>query len=784
MPREPYMLMSHRVQAKSIWLLVFLTISVVGSRETVQKQNRTGAPARSAALQKLMDDANGSFATGDTGRALALYRRGQELSEATHDEVNRACFLAGAANIYALTHHYREALSAFTIAADTARRARYDDLALRVGISLATLYRRLGDKDSARAIFRELKPIFPANPPPWLLLQAGNIAADAHGVDAAAPYFLDAISLAPDDPALPGTAWTQLGYLYLTAGRLAEADRALIEGFRLRRLRKSRLAGNTLFYLGMLNLARGDPAAALRIFDRLSRLPSPVGPPFLNYQRARALSALKRHRESFAAFEQAIAAAVEWRLEVPASDAYRVSGDVTLESLYAGYVEAGTKFLRTTPDGRLERRMFEAAELNRAAGVRGAAAASPRTPKYLRLLDEYRAALAALSPDVNRLAALKRRLAEEEARAGGGTPRAQEAAGNLAARVQRNLRRGETLVSFFTSAGHSFAWTVGRHSIHSAELPGSVGIAARVAALRENPGDRQAAEWLYQVLFGKLNRSALARGSWILSVDATLHSLPFAALRVPGGQYLGARRSLRIVPGAAVLVHSPALASSNAFAAFGDPVYNRADPRRQSPIESGGRELARLPGSGDEARLSAAVWNRPNSRPVVRLGSEVTFAAVEQAAAASPAVLHLAAHVVENRGAPDTLSIALGAGSGARPQFLSPLDIAGWRSAPGLVVLSGCASGAGKALPGAGLIGLTRSWLIAGSKAVIASHWAVGDDSAVFFERFYGELRRTSTGGVTGAAVARALQTVQAGFAREFPAGERSWAAYFVVARE
>jgi len=58
-----------------------------------------------------------------------------------------------------------------------------------------------------------------------------------------------------------------------------------------------------------------------------------------------------------------------------------------------------------------------------------------------------------------------------------------------------------------------------------------------------------------------------------------------------------------------------------------------------------------------------------------------------------------------------------------------------------LVVLSACQTALGKDVRGEGLIGLTRGFMYAGAKRVVASLWKVDDAaSAEFMKRFYQNL--------------------------------------------
>ena len=55
-----------------------------------------------------------------------------------------------------------------------------------------------------------------------------------------------------------------------------------------------------------------------------------------------------------------------------------------------------------------------------------------------------------------------------------------------------------------------------------------------------------------------------------------------------------------------------------------------------------------------------------------------------------------------------------------------------------LVVLSGCETALGKKIHGEGFVGLTRGFMYAGAKAVVASLWRVEDAAtAEFMRHFY-----------------------------------------------
>lgn len=91
-----------------------------------------------------------------------------------------------------------------------------------------------------------------------------------------------------------------------------------------------------------------------------------------------------------------------------------------------------------------------------------------------------------------------------------------------------------------------------------------------------------------------------------------------------------------------------------------------------------------------------------------------------------------------------------------------------------LVVLSGCGTLGGMIVTGEGVQGLTAPFLESGARAVVATHWQVGDRAAAAFTRhFYGGLRK-------GLRVADALRAAKL---QALAAGESSavWAAYSVT---
>jgi CHAT domain-containing protein len=122
-------------------------------------------------------------------------------------------------------------------------------------------------------------------------------------------------------------------------------------------------------------------------------------------------------------------------------------------------------------------------------------------------------------------------------------------------------------------------------------------------------------------------------------------------------------------------------------------------------------------------------------------------------------ILHFATHSLVNNVHPELSGVVLSLVDRAgRPQngFLRLYDIYNLRLSSDLVVLSACQTALGEEIRGEGLIGLTRGFLYAGARRVVASLWQIDDrTTAEVMKQFYtGMLAR----GERPAAALRAAQ--------------------------
>ena len=115
--------------------------------------------------------------------------------------------------------------------------------------------------------------------------------------------------------------------------------------------------------------------------------------------------------------------------------------------------------------------------------------------------------------------------------------------------------------------------------------------------------------------------------------------------------------------------------------------------------------------------------------------------------------VHLACHGLVDPERPMLSSLALTGGS------LSAFDVLRTKIPADLVVLSACETGRGKIVHGEGLLGFTRTFMLAGAPRVVVSLWPVEDMATqALMSKFY-ELWNPKAGdGLPAAAALRKAQ--------------------------
>jgi len=245
--------------------------------------------------------------------------------------------------------------------------------------------------------------------------------------------------------------------------------------------------------------------------------------------------------------------------------------------------------------------------------------------------------------------------------------------------------------------------------------------------------------------------------------DGKLRYIPFDALPVPGAGSerppLVTTNETIVLPSASLLTAIRAtkqnLNSSKLVIVLADPVFERSDTRVSSA------EVATIPSPLPALRDSASVvktnlqrllGTRQEAEEIMALtpsgeGFVATDFNASRAITANGQlgqfrIVHIATHGVVNTEHPELSGIVLSLvdrSGKSEDGFLQLHDIYNLDlSQTQLVVLSACRTALGKEVTGEGVIGLTRGFMYAGSKSVIASLWKVDDHAtAELMQHFY-----------------------------------------------
>jgi CHAT domain-containing protein len=759
--------------------------------------------------------------------------------EGNFDREARALLAKGSCQLRSFA--YREAAGSYLHVIDLARRVKDSALLGAAYVNVAEIHVQLGDFAAAeREASQAVKILRPSGRPDYLSraeIQLGSIkAAQGHHREAIEDY-REAIALAQDSANVEteSRAWIVLGDTFSTLGDLKGAEWALLQAYRLGVLHHDPALSITLAKLAELEWKKGYPSVALRRLDAVLEHPPPelaeIPEHQILYRRAQMLAALGRNEEALKEYRLAVRSASRWRREALPGETVNADCVAAIHSIFADASDFAAHMALERSDWQLRREALEILSTNRAADLREkhtlAWQRDGRLPtEYYKGLEQLRNAEAnAILNEGNRqegaeakagriradLDLLEARLLVGSEAVTGNQERIRPQAS--LSDIQRNLTENDALFSFSLGKRRSWLWVVTKRHLSLFQLgPGadlerqSAGWAAKVRSGNESVHEGLS---LSTALFGQIPSSIWKKRNWIIVSDGALFiNVPLAALPVLDGEDslkgepdgsaipLVAAHTIR----SAASEYSPAMDAEPSlgdfrFAGVGDPIYNLADSRLQSADVSAkvpdsarsghmGTPLARLVGSGNEVRSAAAIFPEAD----VLTGANASTERVRSLVGRKAQVIHFAVHVLSPEGHPENAAIALTLGADRLPELLTPELIATFRVPGSLVVLSGCDSQQGKPVPGVGVQGLSRAWLLAGASAVVASAWPIPDDGGHFFNSFYHHLavdKRSSAGSVPKlAAVALAEAQNQMRNAGGSQQSSSFWAAYTVMSKE
>ncbi len=295
--------------------------------------------------------------------------------------------------------------------------------------------------------------------------------------------------------------------------------------------------------------------------------------------------------------------------------------------------------------------------------------------------------------------------------------------------IQARLPADEVLIEYYYDDKKAYAFVVTRERLQVVWLE-SVSIAQDVKRFREaleSPHDNRyldLSQRLYRQLFRPIE-NVIDKRQVLIVAHGALHYLPFNALH-DGHEFLIDRYRLRLLPSASVMPYLRAVhPTTRALLAFGNP--DLGDPRLDLKYA--------------QAEAQAVTRVLPGSRVLTRReASETAF----KRQGTGYAYLHFASHGDFNADSPLNSSLLLAKDS-ANDGTLTVGELYSMRLNADLVTLSACETGLGKIANGDDVVGLTRGFLYAGSRSIVASLWKVDDEATAYLmTRFYGALKGTS----------------------------------------
>lgn len=337
--------------------------------------------------------------------------------------------------------------------------------------------------------------------------------------------------------------------------------------------------------------------------------------------------------------------------------------------------------------------------------------------------------------------------------------------------VQRHLGPSDLLVEYVFTASKAYALVITKSQARLAKLGNRAPIdsaAGRfIAAIRGKQQAFTEGDALARLVFSSIpevrNHSNL-----IIVPDAQLHSVPVAAL-VVGGKRLIETHALVRAPSASTYVllqRKTTTAPGRSLLAVGGVRYN-ADASRIA--QQRGYKLDNLPGSRDEAIAAADALAPILPDRLLLQDRNATETAVKQAVRTPRTLIHLGVHGIASDQPDRGALVFLPDAPAGEDGLLEVPEIVRLQLRSDLAVLSACDTAVGTVQGQEGVANLSRAFLLAGSRSVVSTLWAIDDAfSATLMRSFYSSLAK----GMTKSA---ALVAAQRYIVQRFPETAVPW---------
>ncbi|MCU1276358.1 MAG: hypothetical protein JWO48_3789 [Bryobacterales bacterium] len=698
---------------------------------------------------------------GEVRQALAAFDRALAIARETGQKKEEADWHKGKGSALVRSGKYDEAISEYNIALQVYEHAGLQRELLEALQDLGNVQVLLGDAASAEADFRGAMQVASKIGHPrgvtTSLMALGDLEWRRKRYAQAAALYEDVLARArqSDNREHLISSLVQLSLTYKDQGRTRQALERAVEARDMARANSARaLESQALYALAEAERAGGKLPDALEYLADGSEIAQGLGDPELTwriaYAQGQTLEALNRPQEAVGAYQRA-ATVIESVRDQLREDRFRAG---YIQDKYEVYVSLVRLLLRLGRTGEA----FGFAERLRAQGYSALlshSAPRARSDSERDLRERIRGLRRALDREALKAPAERRAATAETFST--ELVKAERQYQNLfddlrtadpeytaargirvppIAEIQRQLPQGAALVEYIVAEDRLAIFVLNSARLMAITVPvGGSALRSKVELLR-GLISRGSDDWQKPaVSLRRLLIDPIEKAGWLDKVSAlyivphgVLNYLPFAAL--PRGEatcarYLVQDYVLTTLPAAAALMYRP-------------------KPDAQRSLLAVAPSRSNLPYAQEEARSIGEFFPRQKQ---ILVGASATEASFKRDSRRYE-ILHLATHGYFNKINPLFSAMQLEP-DGTEDGRLEVHEILDLRLNASLVTLSACDTALGSGYfaevpAGDEFIGLTRAFLYAGSRAVLATLWEVSDRSTVDFMRsFYGALAQS-----------------------------------------
>jgi CHAT domain-containing protein len=331
--------------------------------------------------------------------------------------------------------------------------------------------------------------------------------------------------------------------------------------------------------------------------------------------------------------------------------------------------------------------------------------------------------------------------------------------------IKSQLRDKNTMfIEYSLGDERSYVWSITKDSTTGYVLPGRESIERTAKELYESLIARQAidpqvvdnyearvddadknyverASELSRVLLGPVAHE-LGHRRLIIVSEGMLQYVPFDALPEPdSSSLLISNHEVVNLPSISVLAalranKPPSTSSKGTIAIFADPIFSSSDERVTQRVATSESSLLRLTNTSDE---TDAIAHTVSSARIAK-GFAANLQSLLSSDLTQYRILHFATHGVIDRDHPEFSGLVLSTtrrDGAADDGYLQLEDIYNLNISADLTVLSACDTALGKDLEGEGVVSLTRGFIYAGSRSVVASLWKVDDRATAALMKYF-----------------------------------------------